>query len=275
MMKKIACSLAMGVLAVSAFAACVSGSDPSPGAGVAAQPALVADGPGRVRAALSLPASLKVSAAASGCSNSPGPFISLSGELAVAGVDARITLKNNVKGTHKASADSVADVVIATGEKVTFAKQPPLGGAGGNPFVYIEFLDDNGRSISNKILLGRCNQGLSAAAIDFSLLASADVDVSTDSCANSPGPFVTLSGELRLSGLSARITLQNNERGTHTTEPKDVTVDVILIPEGESITFVKQPPLGGAGGNPIVCVDVNSSSASLGDGICLGRCNQL
>ena len=95
------------------------------------------------------------------------------------------------------------------------------------------------------------------------------------SCTNNPGPFITLSGELSLSGLTARLIFRNNEKGTHT-HTEDVTVDVVIIPAGQTIRFAKQPPLGGVGGNPRISIQfLDGSGNPLGAEIFLGRCVQL
>src|SRR5204863_338399 len=89
-------------------------------------------------------AHVKLQATPSGCDNNPGPFITLNGELALSGASARITLSNNTKGTHTAS--------------TTFANQPPLGGAGGNPIISVQFVGGSGELLGSPIVLGRCNQ---------------------------------------------------------------------------------------------------------------------
>ncbi|TMA49017.1 MAG: hypothetical protein E6J83_02435, partial [Deltaproteobacteria bacterium] len=78
--------------------------------------------------------------------------------------------------------------------------------------------------------------------------ASVVTSVTADGCTNHPGPFITLSGELTLGGITARLIFQNNVKGTHT-HTEDVTADVVVIPAGEKIAFAKQPPEGGVGGN--------------------------
>src|SRR5437870_988323 len=114
-----------------------------------------------VNTTVSVPASLVTSFTADGCSNNPGPFITLSGELAVGGITARLIFQNNVKGTHTHTEDVTTDVVIIpAGEKITLAKQPPQGGVGGNPFISIQFTDGAGNPISDETFLGRCVQGL-------------------------------------------------------------------------------------------------------------------
>ncbi len=221
-------------------------------------------------------AHVTLNATPSGCTNNPGPYITLNGELKLSGVNARIILTNNQNWTHVASTDVVADVVlIPVGQSIQINKQPSRGGVGGNPWIYLQFSNCRGGSLGSPSLLGRCVQGLSPANLDFDIPTGANASVTSGSCANSPGPYITLSGELRLGGLCGRLILTNNAKFTHATSA-DVTIDVVLIPEGQAITFAKQPPLGGAGGNPWIYVQFLSGSGSpLGSPILVGRCNRL
>ena len=166
-------------------------------------------------------------------------------------------------------------VLIPAGESITFAKQPPEGGVGGNPFIFLQFTDAAGNAISTEVLLGRCVQGLDTTTVGLPLPVGASVDVSAGSCTNNPGPFITLSGELTLGGINARLIFRNNLKGTHT-HTEDIVVDVVILPAGESITFAKQPPQGGVGGNPRISLQfLDGSGNPLGGEIFLGRCVQL
>jgi hypothetical protein len=229
-----------------------------------------------VSASLAQKASASVNCTTSGCSNNPGPYITINGEMTLGGVKARIILSNNQKFTHTASTDVAAEVeLIPEGRSIQIAKQPSRGGVGGNPWIYLQFNDCKGHDYSNPILLGRCVQGLSPAKLNFALPTGVKMNIISGECSNSPGPYVTLDGELKLGGLGGRLILTNNAKFTHATSA-DVTIDVVLLEDGQSITFHKQPPLGGAGGNPWIFVQFLSGSGDpLGSPILVGRCNQL
>lgn len=96
--------------------------------------------------------------AALDCSNRPGPQISVGGSVTfLDGLKARFIFRNNLKGTH--TAEETRDVeLIAEGAQTTIPKQPSRGGAGGNPIISIQFLDDEGEIIDEPIVLGRCVQ---------------------------------------------------------------------------------------------------------------------
>jgi hypothetical protein len=232
-------------------------------------------GAASISATLSQKASASVRASTSGCSNNPGPYITLDGELKLSGVNARIILTNNARFTHVASTDVVADVVILpAGQSIKIAKQPSQGGVGGNPWIYLQFKDDGNRELGRAIRLGRCVQGLSTANLDFPLPTNVSCRVTSGQCSNNPGPYVTLDGELRMGGLNATLILTNNAKFTHATSA-DVAIDVVLIPAGNSITFSKQPSLGGADGNPWIYVQfLGGSGEKLSSPILVGRCVQ-
>jgi hypothetical protein len=94
------------------------------------------------------------------CENSPGPFISFTSGVTMAGISAKIIFRNNdnpVGGPHEA--DVTRNVaVIPAGLNLTFPKQPVLGGVGGNPWIWAGFTDAHGVALGAPTLLGRCVQ---------------------------------------------------------------------------------------------------------------------
>jgi hypothetical protein len=223
-----------------------------------------------------MPAHIQATATASGCENNPGPFITLTGEISLGGLTAELIFRNNEKGTHEHTEETtVSVVVVPEGETIQFAKQPPLGGAGGNPWIFLQLVDSNGNVITDEILLGRCVQGLSEISADFFVPATANAEVSVEDCSNSPGPFVTVSGELSLTGINALLIFRNNMQGTHE-HVEETVVEIVIIPAGETITIPKQPVLGGVGGNPLISVQfLDGDGQPIGDEFLLGRCVQL
>ena len=92
-----------------------------------------------------------------GCSNSPGPYINLEGEIALSGINGKLIFRNNEKGTHEF--DEFVDVdiqILPPGETISFAKQPPLGGVGGNPRIYFQFTSERNSPLGNEVYLGKC-----------------------------------------------------------------------------------------------------------------------
>lgn len=230
-----------------------------------------------VSATVPMPETAHVDMSSSGCDNSPGPYITLSGGLALGGLGVELIFQNNVKGTHTHVEETTASViVIPAGQSLTIPKQPVQGGVGGNPFIWIQFTDANGKALSDEIFLGRCVQGLFAADASWVASALATATITGGTCDNT-GSTISLSGELSLSGIRARLIFRNNDNpvgGPHEND-QATAVSIVLIPAGTTIQFPKQPPLGGVGGNPwIYLVFLNGAGEPVSDKILLGRCVQ-
>jgi hypothetical protein len=110
---------------------------------------------------LSIPATATALVSAESCDNH-GSTISLSGQISLTGINANIIFTNNdnpVGGPHQnTQPTSVSVVLIPAGQTIQFAKQPPLGGVGGNPWIFLTFLDGHSQPVGDEILLGRCVQ---------------------------------------------------------------------------------------------------------------------
>jgi hypothetical protein len=231
---------------------------------------------GQIHTNIPIAAHVEASTSAEGCDNSGGPFITVTGELTLGGVNGRLIFRNNRRGTHERIEEATVDVtVLGEGEVIRFAKQPPQGGVGGNPYIWIQFCDGDWNEISTPTLLGRCVQGLTNTSLDLSMLSEAGVEVTSGDCDNSGGPSITLSGELRLGGINAKLIFTNNARWTHMRE-EPASVGIVILPAGKSISFAKQPPQGGVGGNPRIYFQfTDANGRSLSDEFYLGRCVQL
>jgi hypothetical protein len=242
-------------------------------------------------AALTTPADARLHVSASGCSNSPGPTITLTGTIGLGDVTGDVEFKNNTKGTHTAVVtDVISGVVLDFGDGIQVPKQPSRTpdspctgtGTGGNPFVWIQLTDDDGNALTAPAFLGRCVQGLTVDTdLTFLEAALAHAHVGGDSCLNSPGPYITLSGDLTLRGVKGRVILKNNPNPPDPHEANcAATFDIIFA--DSSLTICKSPSTQqnaceydpGAGGNPIVCVILHTDTSTSGE-ICLGRCNRL
>jgi hypothetical protein len=222
---------------------------------------------------IALPVRVNLTVNETDCSNSRGPWITLSGNVRMNGLTMRVIFQNNVKGTHTAAAMSHVDVtLIPLGESITIPKQPVRGGVGGNPHIWLQLHDGEGNNLTGEYYMGRCVQGLTLAS-DVVLAALAEVDIHAEDCSNNPGPFITLGGNITMSGLHARIIFRNNVKGTHTAQSQ---VDVPLINSGMDITIPKQPVLGGVGGNPWIYFQfLDGNGSAMDDPALLGRCVQL
>ena len=196
-----------------------------------------AGAPIEITKTFAMPVRASTTTEVTGCDNSPGPYITIEGALALGGLGSRMTFTNNQKGTHTYTDDAKVDVtVVPNGESITIPKQPVLGGVGGNPFIWIKLEDGNGTALTDEIYLGRCVQGLRKNAnVDWSSLARALAAITVADCSNSPGPFITLDGDLRVAaGLDAKLIFRNNDNpvgGPHEANA-DAVVRVQLVPPG-------------------------------------------
>lgn len=227
----------------------------------------------QVMARYSMPVKVMGKVTETGCLNSPGPQITLEGELILGGMQVQLVFQNNDKGTHTTTVTYGTNVALVTlGDAITLPKQPVLGGVGGNPYIWIQFHDGEGKNLTKELYLGRCVQGLEISP-EFLCQVAALADVAAVDCSNNPGPVIEVGGTITFSGLHARFIFRNNLKGTHTAE--DIR-DVELIVKGSEATIPKQPSQGGAGGNPIISLQfLDGTGGVIGTPVKLGRCVQL
>jgi hypothetical protein len=226
----------------------------------------------QVGAQFKQPISATVNINETGCNNSPGPQITIDGEVSLGGLQIRLILQNNVKGTHQTVVTLATNLVLVpVGTKITIPKQPVLGGVGGNPHISLQFFNKDG-DLGDEIYLGRCVQGLQIGHNSLNSSIAALI-VSAMGCENHPGPYITFGGGMSVSGLDAKLIFRNNLKGTHTAE---WTGKVNLIPDGTVLKIPKQPVKGGSGGNPLVWVQLlQGNGDAIGDPVFLGKCNKL
>lgn len=227
---------------------------------------------------ISMPAHLQMMVTMAECTNAPGPVITFEGVLTLSGLAVQLIFRNNdnpVGGPHEhVEESSVSTVVIPEGEAIQIPKQPVQGGVGGNPFIWIQFFDDDDNPLTSEIFLGRCVQGISDVSVDLLVPGIANALIAAD-CSNNPGPFITMDGELVLSGINAKLIFRNNDNPVGGPHENVQSLDVVIIPSGISIKFPKQPVQGGVGGNPFIWIRfLDGSGQPLTDEIFLGRCVQ-
>jgi hypothetical protein len=226
-----------------------------------------------VNASLSEPMQVNLLVNETECQNSPGPWITLEGNILLGDVCSKVIFKNNVKGTHTAVVVGEAEAVLLLGGTITIPKQPVRGGVGGNPHIWLQFTDGDGNAVSDEVYLGRCVQGLKVSS-DLVNEAMAHLAVGATGCTNHKGPWITLEGTMTLAGLNAKLIFRNNMKGTHTAEE---STTVALINAGDKIVLPKQPVRGGVGGNPLISIQFIDCDSGAGttDPVDLGRCVQM
>ncbi len=217
------------------------------------------------------PVTIQVAATATGCSNNPGPFITLDGTLGLNPVSAQFTFQNNDKGTHTYTSTATA-TAVAQGSTITIPKQPVQGGVGGNPYIFIQYMDGNGNPLTAPVFIGRCVQGNMNGFATASIPVTLAANISALSCDNT-GSDIDFAGTMTTNtAIVANVIFTNNADGTHT---NDQVMSAQLLPAGVSIEFPKQPSLGGVGGNPYVYLQwLDANGTPIGSSDLLGRCVQ-
>ena len=230
----------------------------------------------QVSTAFAMPVQVSGTVTMMDCDNSHGPQVTLDAKLVLGGLNVKGIFRNNVKGTHERIEEySTSAVILPEGGTITLPKQPVLGGTGGNPFIWIQFLDGDNTTLTEEIFLGRCVQGLTQVDPSFLSDVIASANILLEGCSNNPGPFITIDGGLTLSGLKARFIFRNNDNPVGGPHKATRTADVVLIPSGTTIKFPKQPVLGGVGGNPWIWVQfVHDDGEAASGEILVGRCVQ-
>jgi hypothetical protein len=225
-----------------------------------------------------IPVGVNATFTAERCTNNPGPRITLQGVAAVGGFGVEMTFTNNLKGTHTYTADNVVDVSFAgLSDPIVIPKQPSRGGTGGNPFIWVQFVDAAGKPTSGEFFLGRCVQGTRYGFNQTTGTSGSGVaEFEITSCENSPGPFINVGAGIALKGVGVRIIFRNNDNPVGGPHEASVSGALSVIPPGFSLTFPKQPSQGGVGGNPwIFAAFTDASGAPVGEATLLGRCEQL
>lgn len=225
-----------------------------------------------------IPVGLNAMFTAEECSNNPGPRITLEGVAAVGGFGVEMTFSNNLKGTHEYTADNVVDVAFENlADPIVIPKQPSRGGVGGNPFIWVQFVNAAGEPTSGEFFLGRCVQGTRYGFNQTTGTSGSGVaEFEITSCENSPGPFINVSAGIALDGLGVRIIFRNNDNPVGGPHEASVSDAMTVIPQGFSLNFPKQPSQGGVGGNPwIFAAFTDAGGTPVGEATLLGRCEQL
>ena len=232
----------------------------------------------------------------SGWCDNTGSDINLTGSIKLGGVAMKVTLSNNVKGTHSVEAQMASDVsVVPASSSSVIPKAPAFGGVGGNPHAVLELKDTEGALIGTWYL-GRCVSGRSKTtwsaniAKKFGLAGGFASWVGAIDCSQK-GSSLKVKGAAWNEGIDAKIILANQvnkdpgESGVHYSEVK-ASVAFNLLPEivRKKGWWDKEAGIHGPGGNPFVYRRLaNDAGAYPGYdskvestwGDALGRCNKL
>ena len=239
--------------------------------------------PGAVHATFNVPYKITTSVTPDSYCDNTGPHITFGSILELDGHTAQVTLTQNVN--HSVQVVGSLALTLWNANDPTappqIAKQPPLGGVGGNPYLY--FLDDTSGDIN---YLGRCvqdfgpgqNNGKGPWKHSGNLGGFADLTVQSLICDNK-GSSLQLGTSSGVGDATGHLLLTNQFRGLDSVH---LNKNDILASVGFTLASTPLKKGGGkfsgAGGNPNVSVETGTGLDPFvgdGNGIGLGRCNKL
>jgi hypothetical protein len=219
------------------------------------------------------------------CDNT-GPHITISSELDILGDhSAQLTFKNNAKGTKTLSVvgQMTLDVFDIDGTVAQIAKQPPLGGVGGNPFIYFHPEGGSAHYLGRCVQDGKIGAGFNTGpfAEDLDVSAFSDLFIQSLEC-TSKGSKLNVTSDSGTGDVDGQIVFANNDLGRNPPHINDdeiaASVELTLL---QGLSNIRRGwGVGGTGGNPLIEVatgvgaDVNSFDAD-GPALALGRCKNL
>jgi hypothetical protein len=229
--------------------------------------------PAQVSRSFTLPVRADVDATSVQCDNT-GSTVEISGSLTLGGVAVRLTFKNNVQGTHQVTTTGTASVEVTPANGgISLPKQPVFGGVGGNPWLSFQFTDSAGKALSNRILLGRCVQGLALNHVsqNLGLTANAGALAQALDCSNR-GSTISLGTSQTRGALNGVLYMDNNKNKVVHEETTAARLSVSLT---TAQTIQKQGSVGGPGGNPLISLQFLGQNGPIGSEVDLGRCVKL
>jgi len=204
--------------------------------------------------------------------------VTIDGPIGLGGSAAHVWYQNNVKGTHQTPVYSgvIEAAITPQGGSVHMAKQPPLGGSGGNPWIWYDAGDGNGPQ-----LVGRCVSASYNVSKHFNgqkTLTVNLIDTVTALDCSKSNAAVHLNHQQQNPAVTGTLMFDNNvNKPTHPSS-KAASLTVGLADAG---SLSKDADLKAGMGNPLVFLTAGDSDAdaaaaqAAGGGNNLGHCNQL
>jgi hypothetical protein len=227
----------------------------------------------RIHKAFDIPASLEATLQATNCGGSPGPQVSLQGNLILSGLNVEVIFRNT--GPQVSQEPFVVEqVVVPAEQQVSTPAQSIVGGIGSNPYIWLEIVDAKGRPLTSEMFLGRCEQGTFTATANFRMPAEAIGDVTATEC--STAPAVTFDGSTELSALTGRLIFRSSNELHPTGQVDQSITDVMVMAAGQTYPLPAQPVVANAGTNPQISLQFRQADGSAaGTEVRLGRCSTL
>ncbi len=230
----------------------------------------------QIKRNIDLPATLTATIEATACSASPGPQINFQGDLVLAGLNVEVMFRQ----TGPQSPDEpfvVQQAVVPADQHHATPAQQIVGAVAQNPYIWLQLLDDKGRSLTSEIFLGRCEQGSFSVTPTFAIPVTAIADVTATECNAASGPSVVLDGVTEVSPLNARLIFRSNLPGEIPGGQVTQSVtEMVVQPSALTFAFPGDPVLGSGGGNPLISTQFRMQDGNvIGSEVRLGRCGAL
>ena len=235
--------------------------------------ALAAD---QIHRSFDLPAALSLSIQTTACAGTPGPQVSLQGDLTLTGLNASVIFRNTGPQVSQ-EPFSVNQVIVPADQKVSTPAQSITGGLGNNPYIWLQVADSKGRPLTGEIFLGRCDQGTFTPAVNIAVPADATGTIVASGCGGASGPTVTLDGGTELSPLMANLIFRSADPASTPKGKIDQVVNQAMIfPAGQSYPLPTQPIVANSAANPLVSMQFSlEGGATVGSEVRFGRCSTI
>lgn len=232
----------------------------------------------RIQQTFEVPAQLMATIQSTDCSVTPGPKVTLQGNLTVSPIDIEVSFSHLIGAADPQSEVTAKKAVVpANADPTTTPQQSITGAFGGDPYLWLQLTDPKGRPLTSEVFLGRCSEGQFQRTIQLSLPASAFADVSAGDCESSAGPVVALDGRLETSSLHGKVIFRSsNTVGGGGPRPAEAAIEMMILPTGPAFQLSPEVLQGGTGGNPLIGARYRlGSGVAIGNEERLGRCSAI
>jgi hypothetical protein len=231
----------------------------------------------KIQQTFNVPAQFVANVQTTNCTAAPGPQVTLAGNLTVSPLNVGVIFSKMQNSSPQGSVEVAKMVVPANAPPTIAPEQSVVGVMSNNPYLWLQLTDDKGRALTSEIFLGRCDQGSFSPTINLMLPSSVTGSVAANSCTDTAGPIVTLSGQVETGAIHGKVIFRNSsDIGVGALKPSEASIDVLLLASGPAFQLPQDPAQAGTGGNPIVSTQFRQSDGSaIGAEQNLGRCTSI
>ena len=208
------------------------------------------------------------------CQASSGPGIRAESRIELDGLSTQVAFEGGTGGTPD-EAEATFEVV-STGADVQLPPRSGRASVGDDPYVWIQFEDNQGNDLAPPVSLGRCSQVIAPRdlALDYESLVRASAAISVNQCGTQLGPMVAVAGELALQdGLVAKVIVRNDLPPGSPEVGADAIVRLQLYEPGYTIGFRRQQVRADVEGDAVITASFRDSQGTLvGEWVTLGTC---